>query len=66
MPSGPVMTMVAVFVGGGGGGSFLGHSYLLEVLSSLVPVQRILHSKWVLTKQCSSTSKVMVSFRRVP
>jgi hypothetical protein len=59
-----------VAVTGGGvcqeGGSFPGHRYLLEVSSFLVPVHRILHSKRVLTRRCSSLGKIMMLFRRVP
>jgi hypothetical protein len=49
-----------------GGGSLPVHHYLLEVLFSLVPVHRILHSKLVLTRRCSSPGKIMKFFRRVP
>jgi hypothetical protein len=42
------------------------HYCLLEVLSSLVPVHRILHSKHVLTRWCSSPGKIMMLFRHVP
>jgi hypothetical protein len=56
---------VAIFVRGEGG-SFPGHRYLLKVLSSLVHVHRILHSKGVLTRRCSSPGKTMMLFRHVP
>jgi hypothetical protein len=49
-----------------GEGSFLGHCYRLDVLSSLVPVHRILYCKWALTRRCSSPGKIMMLFRRVP
>jgi hypothetical protein len=60
--------LVAVMGGGvcQGEGSFPGYRYLLEVSSSLVSVHRIIHSKRVLTRRCSSLGKIMMLFRRVP
>jgi hypothetical protein len=61
--------LVFMVMGGGvcrEGGSFPGHRYLLEVLSSLVHIHRILHSKWVHTRRCSSSGKIMMLFGNVP
>jgi hypothetical protein len=66
MPSGVVTSTGSRVCRGGGGGSFLRHHYLLEVLSPLAPVHRILHSKWVLISRWSSPGKIMMLFRHVP